>query len=321
MFRVISNTSLFVFSSVFCLLLLEVGVRFVLQSAPELPADELPWFRRSAAAAREFRVDPELGFVPVIGGAKYDQFGTLRKPDRIKYSSDKNQHRVLFIGDSVTRRQKITKPLEAFYSQDEFAFWNAGVTSFNTSQELSFYRRYNYRVAPDTVLLFFHLNDFETTPVAFRDQSGSIVVYSPHAPAQRINRYLMLHSYLYRMYLRATLSRKKNPAEFVPEVRDSLKEFRDLLSSEGINFNLVILPILKPYQEWSMIEKASYQSILSIVAQLNIASFDLLEIMNEALRDGITVQEAPGDHWHPSVELGARFAKYLFEERLINQPS
>jgi hypothetical protein len=45
----------------------------------------------------------------------------------------------------------------------------AGVESFNTVQEVAYDRSFNRFIRLDHVILTFHLNDFETTPVAFRE--------------------------------------------------------------------------------------------------------------------------------------------------------
>jgi len=317
--KILTNTILFLVSSTICLLCLEASLRLFSDVVPEIPASEQPWFRNNDKAVREFQVDAELGFIPLMGGKSYTEFGTLRNDNPVEKRGD--VRRVLFLGDSVTKRQKITKPLEALYGNESYRFWNAGVTSFNTTQELNFYRRYNAALKPDEVILFFHLNDFETTPVAFRDDAGRFVVYSPHTPLTRINRPLLIYSYLYRMYVNASLSRKKERPDFSDEVKTSLSQLRDMLSAGNVSFKVVLLPILNPTEQWTTREKTSRANIIRILGELNIASFDLLEIMNKALEEKVMVQESPGDHWHPSAEMGKRFAMYLFEQGLLEQKS
>jgi hypothetical protein len=125
----------------------------------------------SSGAARDnlstFVIDPDFGFRPILPSGSYTRFGTLANG----YAEAKRPGvtRLLFIGDSVTRRGHIVEALKSHYGSQEYEYWNAGVESFNTVQEVEYYRRFNRAIQPDHVILTFHLNDFETTPVWFRE--------------------------------------------------------------------------------------------------------------------------------------------------------
>jgi hypothetical protein len=84
-----------------------------------------------------------------------------------------------------------------FMMGQRLEYWNAGVESFNTVQEVALYRGYNTAIETDHVVLTFHMNDLETTPVAFLDEAGRLVVYALHQPATRVNAWLFEMSYLY----------------------------------------------------------------------------------------------------------------------------
>ena len=93
-------------------------------------------------------LDDELGFMPRIGESEhYGRYGCLQNT----YDVDDrgNRQRLLFIGDSVTHRGKIVEGLKKLYGEDRFEYWNAGVESFNTEQELALYRRSNRQIRPD----------------------------------------------------------------------------------------------------------------------------------------------------------------------------
>ena len=86
-----------------------------------------------------FTTDPDMGFRPVLNNGHYNEFGTkinnykLEKPDQVT--------RLLFLGDSVANRGKISNALREIYGKEKFEYWNAGVESFNTVQEVNFYKK------------------------------------------------------------------------------------------------------------------------------------------------------------------------------------
>ena len=101
------------------------------------------------------------------------------------------------------------KALRKLYGDKDYEYWNAGVESYNTLQELAFYKLCNQGVHPDHVILTFHLNDFETTPVSFLDKDGKAVIYIPNCPSREINRYLFEQFHLYRLYVGLTTHRPR----------------------------------------------------------------------------------------------------------------
>ena len=89
------NISLIFFGTLVSVLLLEVGVRFFHPSLPAMPGSEMEWFRNSEEAAQTHRIDAELGFIPVLGGPEYNEYGTLKNTYQIEKSSGKK--RILLI--------------------------------------------------------------------------------------------------------------------------------------------------------------------------------------------------------------------------------
>ena len=69
--------------------------------------------------------DPELGFRPVLGDAKYNVDGT--RVNRYLSKKPPEACRILFLGDSATARGKMIAALEAVYGEEPFEYWNAGV--------------------------------------------------------------------------------------------------------------------------------------------------------------------------------------------------
>src|SRR3990170_5571896 len=112
-----------------------------------------------------YTADAKLGYRPVLGSSTYNAFGTRLN----SYDPEMRPRvpRILFLGDSVTSRESIIVPLKRLYGENRFEFWNAGVEGYNTLNEVEFYKRYNAAIEPDQVVLFFHNNDFQPTPVIF----------------------------------------------------------------------------------------------------------------------------------------------------------
>lgn len=256
-------------------------------------------------------IDPDLGFRPTLGEGEYSEFGTVVN----EYSVDKTEgvRRLLFLGDSVTHRWRIQRVLENRCRGAAVEFWNAGVEAFNTGQEVEYYLRYNHRINPDHVTLVFHNNDFVATPVAFRNDAGELVVVNPHAYLSKTNVNLAGRSHLYRHYLKARIARMRedDPITTAAETRDALDRLKRKLDNSGIGFNVVLVPVFKPLEQWTPYEKRSRELSLEIFEELQIPHFDLIEPLESAARDGVELTESSGDYWHPSQEVARRAARSL----------
>lgn len=304
-------------SSVISILAIEVFHRLKAPYRTLGGAQELPQFRRGAPdKLSAFVVDPDFGFRPILGSGNYTRFGTLAND----YSETKRPGvvRLLFIGDSVTRRGQIIEALRAQYGSQHYEYWNAGVESFNTVQEVAYYKRFNRPIQPDHVILTFHLNDFETTPVAFREADGTLVVYAPNWPIQRLNPWLFRHSYTYRYWLGLLSPRKAARSEIIEQVRDSLADLSRGIARDNARLTVLVLPILRPLNDWKPEYREYRRLILEMLESLRIRHFDLLTPLKEALADGVIVTENGDDlFWHPSRDAAYYFAKYLRIQQLL----
>lgn len=262
-----------------------------------------------------FTIDPKFGFRPILGTGRYSEYGT--KINTYSIEKRQNTERLLFIGDSVTYRGKIIDALRRLFGEENFEYWNAGVESFNTVQEVNFYREYNMAISPDHVILTFHLNDFETTPISFY-HGDKIVVYGPNTSLEDINPWLFQHIHIYRLFLWLKIAITDPGRKAISqEVQDSLMEMKTILATNDTDFTVLIFPYLKPYEEWKPDEKESRHRIIGILKELEIAYFDLFDILTEAIHNGVNIQEEEGDSFHPSEEISILFAKYLYEKHIF----
>lgn len=298
------------------LLATEVFLRTTKPYKTHRAAREMTNFRKGGQLMTGlFTLDPDMGFRPKLGGeGLYSQWGTL--PNGYRLEKSEAVQRLLFVGDSVTHRGKIIAALEQVYGGEGFEYWNAGVESFTTTQELNFYRQYNSTVEPDHVILTFHLNDFQTTPVAFLDDHGHLTVYATHRPNRTINRALFEHLHLYRLWVGATTNRSRAWNEVSQEVRGALEGFQEALAPD-VAFTVIIFPILSPFEAWTEIERRSYDEIRRILEELRIRHFDLTPVLERALSEHITVREDPTDPWHPNDAYAGLAATQLHQDRLF----
>jgi len=307
-------------SLVLSIMVTEIGLRLFVNESDLIAGDEVTVWRDNAAREKGFYTpDSELGYRPVLGTTKYDEHGTMR--NRYALAKPPGKTRVLFIGDSVTHRATIVEALRERYGEQSFEYWNAGVEGFNTPQEVAFYLRWNHRIEPDHVILTFHNNDFEITPVAYVDDQDRMRVFSPSALTEGVNTWLYGNSYVYRLYrrVRANFAAEQQRDDLAVRVRESLARLRDQLQARGIQLSVVLFPVLSPPEEWDSWQQWSRQRALAILAELNLRCFDLFEPLTNALANGLPVREELSDHWHPN-KTGARcFVDYLVARGLLGK--
>jgi hypothetical protein len=270
---------------------------------------------RGADRSGLFIVDPEFGFRPRLDNDVFDAHGTHRNEYPLAKTPERT--RLLFVGDSVTARGRIVSALRERYGDAAYEYWNAGVESFNTVQEVAFYRKYNAAIEPDHVIVTFHLNDYETTPIAFRGEAGRLMVYALNRPSREIQPWLFQNSYLYRFWLGRVSRGGDDFRGVVLETEAALRTLRDELDAGETRLSVLVLPLLQRPQKWAPQKAQARLRILRFLEFEGIRHFDLFPVLEEALRDGVKVQEAPGDTWHPNAEIAERFARYLWGAGLL----
>lgn len=269
-------------------------------------AQELPWMNTLPHVRTAFTVDPEFGFRPVLGTKLYDENGILHAT--YDDTSGVDRDRVLFIGDSVTANGKILEATRAACERSGVEFLNAGVGSFNTLQEIAYYRAYNHRVDPDHVVLTFNMNDVETTPVAFREADGRLRVYATFAPYEDVDLTLYEHSYLYRLYLGLRYPRDSRMDDILDEIDVAFADFAAELAADDVAFTVLVVPLSLPRAEWSARDARVYERVVSILGTHGIDHVDLRPALDRASADGLPLAPSEGDVHHVTEELAALYA-------------
>jgi hypothetical protein len=299
---------LLVGSLVFALIAAEFGLRFL---SPRLSQGGHQ-MNFAAGTLASFEPDPEAGYLPKLNSQEYDAFGCLH--NQYKLEKPAGVKRILFLGDSVTHRGRIINGLRKLYGDKGYEYWNAGVESFNTLQELVLYRRHNAKIKPDQVILTFHNNDFMQTPIVYQ-KNGKMEIMSPLRDRRKMNMWLFDNSYFYRFWL--GMSWKEDNQEKADEVRDNLADLQKLLADQKVDFRVVLLPLMKPSSEWYANEKWSREQSLKIFKELNLTFYDLLPTMEKAAANHENMVETAGDAWHPDDKMSAEFAEQLYREKLL----
>ena len=311
---ILARLATLVVSTVVALGLAELGLRLAFPGQAFVRGR--PQWNLDAANARRHVYDQhdELGFIPVLDGEQFDEHAVRRND--YAYEKRPDVTRLLFVGDSVTARGRIVRALQAMHDEGRFEFWNAGVEGYNTWQEVELYRRWNHAVAPDHVILTFHNNDFELTPVTFLDGEGQLVVYAPRFPLQGVDPWFFRNSHLYRL-LTARLAGEGEDFSKEAAMRATLAGFRDELAADGIRLSLVVFPVLEEPDAWNVRQQRSRERILRIADQLGLRTFDLMPALEHMLAEEIPMEEQPGDPLHPNNQAAIRFAAFLKEQGLL----
>jgi hypothetical protein len=262
--------------------------------------------------SQECIFDKELGFRPSF----YSEYGTMK--NQYNFKKMPGVTRILFMGDSVTCRGKIIHYLRRFLGKKKYEYWNAAVESYNLIQEIIYFFKFNRRLNPDIVIIFFHPNDFEEDAVIF-DQGKKIIYYCPGGPIKFINKFWFENSFLYRFLSCGFFRYNRNKKLLVSNSEKELSLLKNYLFNKGIDFKVVILPISQPYNEWQTEMKTNRRMAIKILDNLYIKYFDLLDVLSVAVNKNIVLAETPGDYWHPSEDFSFMIAKYLYKKGLIDE--
>lgn len=281
---------------------------------------DLFWTRKwGPEVVGAFTVDPEMGFRPVPGRGFTSKWGTLVGPGEPVDGDVRRPGvvRLLFVGDSVTRRGRIVRALRELYGEERYEWWNAGVESFATAQEVAFYEKFNASLRPDHVVLTFHPNDFQATPVAFVDAAGRLTVHAPKVPLSETSRHLFLHSRLFRLGVAVAAGAGRGGESTRREVEAALERLAARTRRDGARLTVLVLPPLKAATGWTAGERANHEFVLAALDRLGIRRYDLSGAVEELVRRGVPLGETPDDLWHPGDETARAIARDLASRGLL----
>ncbi len=260
----------------------------------------------------DYEPDDECGYLPKIGPGGYSAQGCL--PNDYPLKKTPGRQRILFVGDSVTHRAKIIDSLRKLYGDAGYEYWNAGVESFNTVQEVALYRRDNRVIKPDLVVVTFHNNDFMQTPLVYRE-NGKLNLLTPLHDRQHINTFLFEYSWIYRYYVGQSWAADQE--EKAVRVHQALAELKQMVERDGGRLKIVLLPLMKPLANYDQGENWSREHALAILKELRLEWIDLAPTLEEMARQNQPLEETKGDYWHPNQQVADRFARFLHQQQLF----
>lgn len=309
--NIIINALIVVASVSLSVVACEVGLRLLYPHGALGSGVELEFFRRDQGArwmSNLMMPDEAIGFRPklnVEGG--YDKDGLLH---RSHAEQSDVRRRILFLGDSVTARSRIVRAIERDLHDPTTEFLNGGVEAFNLTQEVNFFLRFQSGLQVDRIIHQVHGNDLRATPIAFRDETGTLNVYLLNSSRQYVNRWLFQHSFLYRIGLAVFLSRTTE-SDTLQEARDNFARMAAFAAERGIKYDVVLFPILVSQdalyrddrRDWLALEKACREVVQHCVS--------LLPVLDQLLSQGQPVEEIAGDAWHPNDAFAAAAAPVI----------
>lgn len=295
------------------ILLAEFAVRALMPPGRLLSPTAIATFAARAESERSMiTADDELGHAPVLGGPVYDEHGLLRAfPLRSGVAKQPGVPRLLFLGDSVTRRASLVAPLRAFAdaSGQPAEVLNAGVESWNPAQEVAGYFRSQQPLAADHVVLSLHNNDLtESTVMCLRD--GALTLCNPGSFVP-VDVGWYGRSILYQIYVHGRHVDRLRPEHYLfraDDVERALVRLRDEVQGRGGKLTILVLPIFAAERDWQPHERASRARGLQIVQRLGVASVDLQPACEALAGAGLPVRVVPTDPYHPNDACSAALA-------------
>lgn len=313
--RFLSNALIALLATLLSVTCSELALRAIYPRSALGAGVELDWFRdRTGEVAIAMTSDEEIGFRPKLGTDMYDADGFRRRHRHVSIHVQ-SQRKVLFIGDSVTARARIVDAIHKDWKDSTTEILNGGVESFNLSQEVNFFLRFQSRHAVDHIIHQVHGNDLQATPIAFKDEAGALNVYALHAPKQFVSEWLFRNSHLYRLGLAVFLSRRTDASTY-SEARENFAKMATFATSRGISYQVVLFPILKPTSDWSSTERRDWNLLEAACRDVSTSCISLLPVLEQMLKEGRPFQESVGDTWHPNDDFARAAAKYIVQQGL-----
>ncbi len=230
--------------------------------------------------------------------------------------------RLLFLGDSVTKRGRIISALKKHHSGEKLQWLNAGIAGYNTTQEVRLYSRSCRQLRADHVILTMHNNDLQQNRLIFQRPFSQRQVQLEPERLCVAERLLVYHSHVYRLLLGRPGVVGLDPegpdqwAKARRQLAADLTTLRAQVKADGGRLTVMLLPSMRTGRV-PMAEHRARLSALRVLHQLGVRYFDLYREFQRAAASGVTLHEAPGDLLHPSQALADRFAEFLHREGLL----
>jgi hypothetical protein len=241
----------------------------------------------------------------------------LGKPDKAK-------RRILFLGDSVTRRFFLLEALKKEYSSLKLEALSAGVEGYNLIQEILFFEKFNRHETFSEVVLTVHNNDFYHIPLVYR-AGEKLFFYVYGEPLFLVDPWWLENSFLYRRMIQHRVQSMANRAfasqALIQKTEESLVWLKDELQRRQIPLKVILLPVLRPLPGWRNYELNSRQTAIEMLLRLQLDFEDLWPLLEPKIsKEGIDrFRENSVDPWHPSAKAAEIFAAHLKKQKFLER--
>jgi lysophospholipase L1-like esterase len=288
-------------------------------------ADIINNWRDEEWAQACMRGSRKLGYEPIPNRCGRNSLGLLG--DEVPIEKKDSAVRILVVGDSVTEQAYYVNYLRAMLKtiNANIEVLNAGVTGYNTRQEVTYIKEKGLFLKPDLIILSFVLNDFQFTPVVFR-HAGKLCYFGRTGieVLDIIDPTLFQHSSLYRFFVwrfgmltkqgyNYQIARKKR-------VEDPLRELNTMLAKKGIPLVIVLFSYPADFIEFSESEMASYQDIKALLNQYNLTHLDLGSHFTEKNTLAQIQEKIDGNSTGHPNQKGHRLASHAIYNFLVSRP-
>lgn len=239
------------------------------------------------------RPSPLLGFENIPNAYGINSYGLVSREHKL--TKKKNTFRILILGDSVGEGfnngylENLLNNDPFLSSRYNFEIWNGSVGGYDVRRYYLYLKHRGLNYAPDMVIIYFCLNDFDiNTSIFYRDEKGFTRQCS-FIDSEFFRRYppspfFMQHSFFYRfviLHLNAhllSLNTAKHPEN---DGAFYLKSIKDICRKNKLPVFGVIIPYLKPLNEYYDYQKIQYGDIKKALTDNNLDYLDLHEYTSE----------------------------------------
>lgn len=190
------------------------------------------------------------GWEPIPGTCGRDQHGFFGE-ERAEASAD-GDFRVLVVGDSIAANQRWVKRMATSLQEDNASIevLNAGVSGYDTCQELRLLIEVGLAVSPDLVLLQTCPNDIGGSPVMAPLPDGRVRYFVGHQafdfPAFVLHSRVLSYGVLRYGALRSARELAVNTEDSAAYTASCLDGIQDLTRHHDISLAAVLFPLLIP---------------------------------------------------------------------------
>jgi lysophospholipase L1-like esterase len=229
------------------------------------------------------------------GWMNINSLGMLDR-ERQKYKP-KDIYRIICLGDSTTANSDYVRILEKLLNKNEgrekFEVWNCAVTGYNIIQYCRALEEKWLKYKPDMIIIGFCLNDFDTTPLAVRENNHVVGYFPRKEILPTVSPFLLKHSGLYRfIVMRLFFSKSYDYSkEIIKTGRYYLQEIKEVLSTKRIRFVIVILGLTERFEDCPLMWKSNYNQIKEIINDYNIESLDMVSIFQRSNPESLRLHD------------------------------